>query len=161
MAKNCRCPSALVLQSILLENAPNSYADECLQKIRTKVRVEAATSTRREIYLSVNPELAKHPMYETIVLERHRMATTRIRLSSHHLHVETGRWAQIPRELRVCTCGNQAVQDEEHVLTECSDSDNLRVNFPHLNFTSIVHLMNSEDIYSLCQYTFEILKRYE
>ena len=161
MARNSRCPSWLVLQSILSEGAPDCYADESLEKIRAKIRTEAATSTRRATYLSMNPELARHSMYDTVVPERHRMATTRIRLGSHRLRAETGRWARIPRELRVCPCGNDAVQDEEHVMTECPHSDNLRLNFQNLNFDSISHLMDSEDINSLCKYIYEILKRFE
>ena len=69
----------------------------------------------------MNPDLVVHPIYSSsdIVEDDFRIAFTRLRLSSHRLRIETGRWARIPQELRLCQCG-LAVQTEKHVLTECA-----------------------------------------
>ena len=49
-------------------------------------------------------------------------------LSSHSLKVETGRWSRIPKDDRLCGCG-EAIQDEEHVLLRCPKTDFAREKF--------------------------------
>ena len=39
---------------------------------------------------------------------------------SQNLKVETGRWRRQPRAERVCQCDREKVQDEKHVLLECT-----------------------------------------
>ncbi len=39
---------------------------------------------------------------ECVASEFKRIVYTRFRLSAHNLKVETGRWARLPREERVC-----------------------------------------------------------
>ena len=57
-------------------------------------------------------------------------AFTRLRLSSHRLEVETGRWHKpnaIPLENRVCsTC--RELEDEYHFMLECPRYHDLRVS---------------------------------
>ena len=38
--------------------------------------------------------------------------------------IETGRWSRIPRENRLCICGQ--IQTEEHVLLECVHTEKFR-----------------------------------
>ena len=86
-----------------------------IEKFKTKTTSKAAT------YTQINPELSVHSVYTTneYVNERKRLVFTRFRLSSHRLKIETGRWARIEVQNRVCDCGG-GVQDESHVLFECS-----------------------------------------
>ena len=50
----------------------------------------------------------------------HRKAITKIRTSSHKLAIETGRWNNINRGLRICkNCALDKVEDENHFLFEC------------------------------------------
>ena len=53
---------------------------------------------------------------------------TRLRLGSHYLRVETGRWARIPPERRTCSC-QSGIQDELHVLLHCPLTQNLRIQY--------------------------------
>ena len=76
------------------------------------------------------------------VTERDRIATSRLRLGSHSLRVETGRWSRTPRENRLCICDN--VQDEIHVLLHCPLTHHLRHEFPSLTFQSIDELMTGD-----------------
>ena len=46
----------------------------------------------------------------------------------------TGRWARIPREERLCSCGTGEVQTEEHVLVLCPLSNQLHSLYPDINF---------------------------
>ena len=68
-------------------------------------------------YLQVNPDL-KSPIFQNI-LELERITLTRFRTGSHSLAIESGRYARpkIPRELRLCQCGE--IQTVLHVLSTC------------------------------------------
>ena len=81
------------------------------EKFRTQNTSKAIT------YRSINPELTVHKAHtaKEYIDERDRLSFTRFRLSSHHLKIETGRWARIEAENRVCDCGG-GIQDEHHVL---------------------------------------------
>ena len=94
-----------------------------------KERILSSQRTRATIYRQMNPELVVHPMYYSndIIDDDFRIAFTRFRLSSHRLKIETGRWAKIPQERRLCPCG--AVQTEKHVLCECPLVNDIRLSY--------------------------------
>ena len=89
-----------------------------------------ATSNRSKFvtYRTINPKFDVHSVYFakdcSFPPEAYRISFSRIRLSSHNLRIETGRWSRIPRDLRLCPCG--AIQDEEHVLAQCQSTQHLR-----------------------------------
>ena len=118
-------------------------------------------SSRREAYKSINPSLSVHPMYTSKnVSELMRISTTRLRLGSHYLKIETGRWSRLERHLRLCPCGQ--VQDETHVLLSCPHSDNIRTQYlDRLDFSSLAALMDGEpsDVTSYCHKV--LMKRYD
>ena len=60
-----------------------------------------------------------------LIPEFQRIAFTRMRLSSHRLRIETGRWSRIARQDRLCVCGKD-IQTEEHVLLRCDLVKHLR-----------------------------------
>ena len=80
-----------------------------------------------------------HPIYtsNTFIPDYQRQSFSRIRLMSHNLKIETGRWSRIPRERRVCRCDNSQLQTEAHVLIDCTLTHNIRHRHPALNFTNI------------------------
>ena len=86
--------------------------------------------TKAETYRLLNPDLKVHNIYKTreYIYERERIQFTRLRLCSHNLNIERGRWTRTVREDRLCDCG-LAVQDEEHVLLDCSITDDIRRQF--------------------------------
>lgn len=50
-----------------------------------------------------------------------RKAISKLRTSSHHLRIETGRWTNVAREHRICIqCRQNTVEDEYHFLFDCS-----------------------------------------
>jgi len=131
--------------------------------IEVKNRVRTATSSRASIYMTLNPSLSVHAMYTMVkdpVPEYMRIATSRMRLGSHRLKIETGRWSRIPRENRLCICNEEKIQSEEHVLIDCKCSSNLRDRFHNLDFTSVETLMSC-DTKQLCHYCFDITKFFE
>ena len=51
----------------------------------------------------------------------YRRVLMQLRGGTAHFHIETGRWRQIPRELRVCReCSSGDIEDVKHWLLQCS-----------------------------------------
>ena len=95
----------------------------------------------------MNPQLSMHAVYArtyngTYIPEHYRKAFTRMRTSSHRLRIETGRWARIAREQRLCQCG-VSVQDEQHVMMNCLLTEHIR-NAHQGNFPAILSDIVSE-----------------
>ena len=89
-----------------------------------------------------------------------RKALVKLRISSHKLRIETGRYDKIPREERLCNlCNSNKIEDETHFLLDCPRYSLIRDMFfskieskiPFLRLLShetlISHLMNSTDYY--------------
>ena len=152
LSKNWRSPMGLYLVHLELDqtNDIKEFQENNFNRIRL------ADTTRRRTYLEINPNLTVHPLYNSdIVPEHYRISFTRLRLSSHYLKIETGRWSRIPREERVCQCGE--VQTEIHVLLVCPLLQYLRISFEELDFSSLENLMNNENHYYLAKYIHTVL----
>ncbi len=148
LAKESKCPMGVYLQE--LESITSDPVTEF--SVLNKDSVQNSEASRSVIYRDLNPDLSEHSMYsDTKVNERYRIVTTRLRLGSHRLKIETGRWSRIPRDMRLCSC-DQDVQSEEHVLTQCPLTVHIRRNFPNLPVTNIASLMKYEDASILCNY---------
>ena len=96
-------------------------------------KIANSDRTKFVTYKTIIPQLDEHPVYSrspiTLIPEHLRLAFTRMRLSSHRLRVETGRWARLPREQRLCRCGE--IQDEKHVLQDCILVAHIRDEYEH------------------------------
>ena len=150
MAVVKRSPAGIIVQQILSVRNGHNYVTSYIEE--TKTRIRSDTSSRRITYLEINPQLSVHGMYRqhTVTKEKHRIDTSRLRLGSHRLKIETGRWSRIPRELRLCPCGE--VQTESHVLCQCPLTQHIRDNFSQWNLTSIPDIMINSDIKGLCEF---------
>ena len=105
----------------LLTSHPGTPAT-ALSEVRDRIR--CATNSRAVTYKAINPTLEVQTAYRAKVspphtYEPHRLAFSRLRLGSHRLRVETGRWSHTPRDQRLCSCGPY-VQDEDHVIRWCA-----------------------------------------
>ena len=89
-----------------------------------------------------------------------RKALVKLRISSHKLLIETGRYDNIPRNERVCNvCNRKTIEDEIHFLLDCPSYSSLRDMFfskiePSLPLTRLLvketllsHIMNSTDYF--------------
>ena len=70
------------------------------------------TKFAREVYLDVTKGFSR------------RYSTTKLRISSHDLEIESGRYYNMPRESRVChwcstSMGVKKLEDENHMLFDC------------------------------------------
>ena len=112
MAIHSKCQAGQILKE-LQELSPQMYATESISQL--KHAVTTSNSTRRIAYRLLNPTLSVHPAYsDPHIPEHERIAFTRIRLSSHDLCFEKGRWSRIAPNDRMCPCGE--IQTDYHVL---------------------------------------------
>jgi hypothetical protein len=115
LAIRSRCPAGRLLQK--LQDTHMDYISLERARVHTSI-LNSSNSTRRLSYRAMNPSLAVHEIYSSFeVPESKRIAFTRLRLSSHHLAFEMGRWSRIPAENRMCPCG--AIQSDVHVMLQC------------------------------------------
>ena len=61
------------------------------------------------------------------------MALTKLRLSDHQLHNQTGRQtrSKTPQNLRVCKKCPEYIEDEAHFLTQCSEDSDIKTDLVH------------------------------
>jgi hypothetical protein len=130
LAKDGRTPCARYIDSL------NQFSEEAARDALI-ARVRASTRTKYKTYVEINPTLTTHEMYgSTHVAEHKRIAFTKLRLSSHNLAVERGRWTRVPRDQRLCQlCDSGEIQDEHHILTRCPATNDVRTRFPQVNFS--------------------------
>ena len=104
------------------------------QSIYHNIHDKALTKTKYNTYLTINPLLVVSPVYSNkciYIPDFMRISFTRLRLSSHNLKVETGRWfRRTPHDLRICNCNDlNQVQNEYHVLFVCEHTKIIRQQF--------------------------------
>ena len=114
--------------------------------LNLKQGVRESNSSRRLTYKSLNSELGVHDAYtkKININDRYRISFTRLRLSSHNLAIETGRWNRrgrglLPVEERLCLCGE--VQTELHVVESCPVTYDIRT---HYNINSFQQILDND-----------------
>ena len=72
---------------------------------------------------------------DCVKLSAHQKALTKLRISNHKLHIETGRYKRpiTPRQERICELCGDGVEDESHFLLTCKQYDILRLNYFGIN----------------------------
>ena len=73
-----------------------------------------------------------HQLYlESVKVTKFRMALSKLRMSSHRLEIEVGRWARPSRtpldQRKCCTCNK--LEDEFHFLLECRLYNEIRKKY--------------------------------
>jgi len=127
IAREARCPAARYI-STLESFDPDDEAATLLATVRQSTRTKFRTYVE-----TINPLLAVHDMYsDPETNEAHRLTATRLRLSSHNLAIERGRWSRQPREERLCDCGS--IQDEVHVSAHCPSTQHIRDSRQQIDF---------------------------
>ena len=143
----------------------SNLAIDPLAKVKELVNNMPVTATKYITYKTeLNTGLGLHQVYsgEKYIPDWLRQAFSRLRLMSHNLRVERGRWSRTPREQRVCECHSGCIQTERHVLLECAMSAGLRNRYSQLNFSSLENLLGeSEFIIDLCKYIYGVFELYK
>ena len=122
-------------------------------------------SSRASFYQTFS-EFQFQPYLNMVNIKKFRTALSKLRISSHRLEIEAGRWNKpnkTPRENRKCKYCNM-LEDEFHFLFECSNYNNLRTKYfkPYYrvnsNMLKTVQLLksgNEIDIKRLATYVFK------
>ena len=157
---NARTPTSRHLHALLQGQAGDE--ERSLAATVATIVQNPRESTRLQWYSSINTNYDVHDIYlkDSEVNELHRVSWTRLRLSSHSLAIEQGRWnrrgrGRLPVEERLCTCGQ--VQTEHHVIEACPRTEHLRVQH---RYTTVTQLMNIRDNKLLCKICHNILQVY-
>ena len=105
--------------------------------------VMSRVGSKSVTYRALNPTLSTHILYTKTdyTPDSLRITFTRLRLSSHKLRIEVGRWSKTPRHERLCVCGS--LQDEKHILT-CPENERILRKYEYSN-KDIVHLFHTID----------------
>ena len=114
---------------------------------RVRHNVLTSTASKRQAYVLMNPSVSVHNVYTNMDLsvrvpEHQRLAFTRLRVISHNLRIETGGWARITRENRLCPCG--LMQTEHHIIENCNLLSNNRECYPGMSFNIDILLNMAE-----------------
>ena len=127
----------------------NAVSQEILkQQTRTKLqyqymnntwKVRLEESSKLEFYREVKTDHEFEKYLSWVKDRRHKSALTKLRISAHRLHIETGRYKKYdkvsktyintPREERTCSSCTNKIEDEYHFLLECSENLDLREKF--------------------------------
>ena len=99
---------------------PNDIYKEALCNFKAVIREKSCPINhyRYYIYTRITPDLLPSPFLNSA---NDADPTTRFRLGSHNLPIETERWSRIPRENRMCSRCN-VLGDEHHFVFYCSET---------------------------------------
>lgn len=100
-------------------------------------------------YHSVKNDLNLEPFLELNLSKSNVNMIVRLRGGYLRISVNEGRWLKIPRERRICTmCNSNLVEDEMHVLFECTAWSGFRVGlnrFPSFKDRDLVTLFKTPE----------------
>ena len=134
-------------EQLFLNEFKQRLADSHMQNLHDRI----SNSPKARFY-SMFYSFGFKSYLEQVTVIKFRTAITKLRLSSHRLAVETGRFNRpvaTPLNERKCTLCN-TLEDEFHFLFECSLYRNLRKTFlprsfwKRRNIPNAIHLMTSE-----------------
>ena len=81
-------------------------------KLRTYVILKKDMGTDKYLHEIKNPAI--------------RQSVTKLRLSNYSLNIETGRYKNLPKQLRFCPFCPSSIESEVHFLIECNTYNTLR-----------------------------------
>ena len=110
--------------------------------------------------ISASPKLDSYCKYKTdfeyeayldkISNDKLRICLTQLRLSSHCLEIEVGRYTNVQRENRLCKlCNQNSIESEYHFVLCCSRYRDIRLKYigryswPNVN--KFIHLMTTNN----------------
>lgn len=117
------------------------------------------SSTKLEVYKNIH-DTSPANYLQSIKNCNYRQALTKLRICAHRLEIETGRYRDIPRQLRTCKlCNIQEIEDEQHFLCNCTAFSSIRYNFYQKYLTNIPKFLDLDDkqkLYSIINCNVEL-----
>ena len=121
---------------------------------------EVTSMSKLDYFRNFKPNFEYEDYLNIIMNDSLRKYFTRLRLSSHDLEIESGRYHGISRNDRVCKlCSQKVVESEYHFLLCCPKYYDLRRNFfrhsswPTLQkFNSLMSTSRKTTLYNICKF---------
>ena len=133
---------------IFLKIVKQRINDQSLQNLNARLNESSRALFYRCIF-----NFKFQPYLDILSVSKYRVYLSRLRLSSHRLNIEAGRWnkpVRTPVNERICNVC-QILEDEYHFVLECSLYDDLRKLYiktyywRHPNMYKFVQLMTTEN----------------
>lgn len=140
--------------------------DTFMQKWNTDVQ----GNSKLQLYHYFKPTFGYEAYLNTIQRKHLRHGITRLRLSSHQLRIETGRYGRnrLARAERYCTqCELRDIEDEYHFVCVCPAYNSLRSKYipayyrrqPSVHkFMNLLQSVNKKYVYNVAMFIFHALK---
>ena len=132
--------------------------------VNQELMMSINTSTKLQMYSSFKSDTAYEPYLSKIRNRKYKFALSRLRLTSHSLAVETGRYNGTPREERMCIkCNMNSIENEYHFLLVCPHYTDIRRKYfapyycrwPSMRkFMSLMQSKNGRIVNNLSKYIF-------
>jgi hypothetical protein len=110
----------------LTKNNITGYKNSILCQLKsiseTVYKLKIAECNKLVLYSQIKVNIAREK-YLNLRDANIRKSVSELRLSSHKLPIEVGRYRNLPRQARLCTLCNMAIGDEYHCLLECFDQN--------------------------------------
>jgi len=134
--------------NVFLLAVKQRIADIYIQEINGNLH----TSSRALLYRNLfDCNFAKY--LDIITVRKYRIALSRLRVSSHRLAIESGRWRKpesVPFDQRVCSLCN-VLEDEFHFVLKCEKYNELRSRYikkfywKHPSMDKFIHLLKEDN----------------
>ena len=126
------------------ETLKKQIMDSFKHKIQSKCIIDVDGNSKLGTYYQINPTLSSYVPVPQTTMEFERELVTRFRTGSHSLAVETGRYSNIPRENRLCGCG-EGIQTVWHVFAECPKTRHI----VQMNYTNMHEIFEDENVHNV------------
>ena len=135
MHKLCQCIGYRICKSFIPSKFTNRNIKNTLKNRfkdywrSTLTKSSTTTSGKLSTYREIKSTLICEDYIREIKNIKHRHALSSLRISSHQLQIERGRYTTpiTPRELRICQyCDLDMIEDERHFLMECPKHNEYR-----------------------------------
>ena len=160
LCRNANTPGFKFIQNAMQYNCDVNPLVNIINLVSNKPEEATKYNTYKTV---LHPSLNVHKIYssDNYIPDFIRKEFTRLRLMSHDLKIETGRWSRVPRDLRRCICNGRSVKTEYHVSIGCILTRELRRKFDMYNIQNLNDLfMESNNVNTVCRYVYEVLNIY-
>lgn len=96
-------------------------------KLQHDTRKNPKEKSKLRTYRIFKNIFKEEPYLTSVKNKEFRVALTQLRISAHRLAIETGRYAKLDVNQRICVvCDDNKIEDEIHFLMECSGLSSIR-----------------------------------
>ena len=129
-------PKSTKNNKLSLHNLKKTLQEKMKQNFTDKWLRDRSECNKLEFYSDIKSKFKIEPYLDLVENRSHKNALTRLRISAHSLHVETGRYKRYdndlkaytntPRGERKCPICTDDIEDEYHFLFKCTNNKKLR-----------------------------------